>query len=175
LRGLACDCLLEAALLAGEYSGKTSPLPDEILDVMTSDDAHPACAVIMETPLLWTPPQTSSDPTYIAHSLPKSHVELLGPDGLVKSDTVRLGLYGMLPGHEYGLRIHPAEEVFVMLAGEADWKRGGGEYSPLRSGQRSYHASMLPHANRTRAFAFMSVYIWLGDVDTKNYVYQGIN
>jgi len=166
--------LVEAAPQAGNYTGKISPLPQAIIKVMERDDAHPACKIIAETALLWAPPQTSDDPDYIAHSLPKSHVELLGPDGLVKSNEVRLGLYGMLPGHEYGIRTHPAEEVFVMLAGEADWKRGEDDYSPHGPGARSYHKSMLPHANRTRDQAFMSVYVWAGDVSTEQYEYKGV-
>jgi len=166
--------LLEATETVGSYDGEMSPLPPEILEVMAKGNAHSACKIIAKTPLLWAPPQTSDDSDYIVHSLPKSHVELIGPEGLVLDNKVRLGLYGMLPDHEYGLRTHPAEEVFVMLAGEADWKRGDAHYAPLGPGGRSYHPTMLPHANRTRNHAFMSVYIWAGDVSTEHYVYQGI-
>lgn len=149
------------------------PLPQPVLDVVLRDDAHPSCAMIADTPFLWSPPQTSDDPKYVADSKPKVHVELIGPDGLVASDEVRLGLYGMLSGHEYGLRTHPAEEIFIMLAGEADWKCGTTDYRPLGPGERSYHPSMLPHANRTRNQAFMSIYIWHGDVSTEKYSYLG--
>ena len=165
---LGRDCLIEAAVSVSEYQGETTPLPQEILDVMLRSEAHPACAEIAKAPLYWAPPQTSKDPKYIAHSRPKSHAELLGPDGLAKSETIRLGLYGMLAGYEYGIRTHPAEEVFVMLAGEADWKQGEHDYKSLSVGDRSYHPSMMPHANRTRHTAFISVYVWSGDVDTKN-------
>jgi hypothetical protein len=110
----------------------------------------------------------------VAHSLPKVNVELLGPDGLIKSNVIRLGLYGMLPNFEYGIRTHPAEEVFVMLAGQAHWKRDNAPYVPHGPGERSYHPSMMQHANRTAEQTFLSVYVWHGDISTQGYVYDGL-
>ena len=141
---------------------------------MEQADAHPICALIAQCPFTWAPPQTSSDPLYAKHSWFKAHVELLGPGGLVKSDDVRLGFYGLLPNSEYGIRTHPAEEVFIMLAGQAYWKRGTKPYMLSSPGERSYHPSMMPHATRTGDLAFMSVYAWHGDLSTDNYVYEGL-
>lgn len=155
------------------YDGEVSLLKKPILDVMQQSDSHSACKVIADTPLMWEPPKTSNDPAYIAASTKKAHVELLGPDGIIKSSKIRMGLYGMYPDAEYGIRTHPAEEVFVMMAGEAYWKRGNANYKIHGSGERSYHPSMMPHATRTRHNSFMSIYIWAGDVSTENYVYKG--
>lgn len=154
--------------------GDAPALAQPFLDIMTTADAHPVCGLISRMPFHWAPPTTSDDPAYIAHSKPKVHVELLGPDGLVRSDKVRLGLYGMLPEADYGLRTHLAEEVFIMLAGEAFWKRGHNPYLLARPPQRSYHPSGLPHATRTDRQAFLSVYVWSGDLSTDSYVYNGI-
>lgn len=167
-----------AELLAVDYevqeSFQANALSAPFLHVMAKAGAHPVCQIIADTPLPWAPPQTSSNPLYVAHSLPKVNVELLGPDGLIKSNSIRLGLYGMLPNCEYGIRTHPAEEVFLMLAGTAFWKRGSAPYEALGPGQRSYHPSMMEHANKTGATAFLSVYVWRGDVSTTSYVYAGI-
>ncbi|MEO3413387.1 dimethylsulfonioproprionate lyase family protein [Roseovarius sp. CAU 1744] len=174
---LEIELQARAALLSADTSAAgpaaAIDLPGPFLEVMARPEAHPVCRVIAGVPLPWAPPQTSPDPDYVAHSLPKRHVELLGPDGLVGSDTVRLGLYGILPRAEYGIRTHPAEEVFVMLAGEAYWKRGGDDYALLGPGQRAHHPSMMPHATRTRRSAFLSAYVWCGDVSTEHYVYAG--
>ena len=155
------------------YEGETSPLKAPMLDVFAMPDVHSVCAEIANAKLLWEPPRTSSDPAYIAASIKKAHVELIGPDGIVKSGKIRMGLYGMYPNADYGIRTHPAEEVFVMLAGEAWWKRGDEDYICETAGKRSYHPSMLPHATRTKDKAFMSVFIWSGDVSTDQYVYRG--
>jgi quercetin dioxygenase-like cupin family protein len=166
--------LIEAAPAAMSVQVQGSPLPRQIIEVMQAASAHPACEAVLQTPLPWAPPQTSADPKYVAHSAPKSHVELLGPDGLVKSDKVRLGLYGYIPGAEYGIRTHPAEEVFIMMAGQAWWKRGDEPYKLHGPGERAHHPSMLPHATRTTDNSFMSAYVWCGDLSTQNYVYEGL-
>ena len=149
-------------------------LPNDIIAAMTQSDAHPVCAVILQTPLPWAPPKTSSDPLYTAHSGFKAHVEILGPDGLVHSDAVRLGLYGMLPHSEYGIRTHPAEEIYIMLAGSAYWKRDTAPYSALTTAGRSHHLSWMPHASKTTEKAFMSVYAWYGDLSKDGYRYEGL-
>ena len=99
------------------FSTEQCALPAPILSVMQQSDAHPLCGDIVEMPLDWRPPETSKSPLYAKHSIFKSHVELVGPDGLVKSESIRLGLYGMLPNSEYGVRTHSAEEIYIMLAG----------------------------------------------------------
>ena len=151
-----------------------TPLPDPILEVMGRDSAHPICRLIGTLPFHWAPPQTSADPLYQEHSHFKAHVELLGPSGLLASSKVRLGLYGMLPHREYGLRTHPAEETYIMLAGSAFWKLADAPYQQRVSGQRSHHPSMMPHATRTGDDGFMSIYIWDGDISTDQYHYFGL-
>ncbi len=165
---------LLAAVPSTEIHCDTVLLSKPFLDVMSEADAHPICKVIAKTPLQWAPPQTSNDAQYVAHSLPKVHVELVGPEGLAKSSTVRLGLYGILPNSEYGIRTHPAEEVFIMLAGQAYWKHGNEPYLIHGPGERSYHPSMMAHATQTAEKAFLSVYVWYGDISAENYVYEGI-
>ena len=156
------------------FSTKQCALPAPILSVMQQSDAHPLCGDIVEMPFDWRPPETSKSPLYAKHSIFKSHVELVGPDGLVKSESIRLGLYGMLPNSEYGVRTHPAEEIYIMLAGECFWKRGDAPYCCERPNGRSYHPSMMPHASKTENQSFMSVYVWVGDLSTDAYEYSGL-
>jgi len=168
---LSADCNISAYDANG---ANTSLLPEPFLNIMSAADAHPVCATIARTPFQWAPPQTSSDALYIQHSLAKVHVELLGPGGLVESDQVRIGLYGMLPDAEYGIRTHPAEELYVMLAGEVFWKRDTDPYLLHMPGERSHHPPMMEHANKTADKAFMSIYVWYGDIATDKYHYAGV-
>ncbi len=149
-------------------------LPAPIVSVMQQSDAHPLCKDIIKMPFDWRPPETSKTTLYAKHSVFKSHVELFGPDGLVKSESIRLGLYGMLPNSEYGVRTHRAEEIYIMLAGECFWKRGDTPYCCEKSNGRSYHPSLMPHASKTGDQAFMSVYAWVGDLSTESYEYSGL-
>lgn len=148
-------------------------LPFDVTEILQAPDALPVCAVIADTPLPWSPPETSSDPAYIAHSNKKLHVELIGPDGFSPSDTFRIGLYGFSPHIAYGIRTHAAEEVFVMLAGCGYWKSGDRPYKTLGPGARAHHPSMMPHGTRSEDQAFMSIYVWRGDVSTASYTYTG--
>lgn len=165
--------LTDAANMGDIHSSGSTPLADDYLKIFAEVDAHPLCSMIAEAELNWAPPTISDDPKYVADSLAKAHVDLIGPEGIVPSASIRVGLYGMQSGHEYGIRTHLAEEIFVMLAGEADWLRGESGYATLRAGARAYHPSMLKHANRTRDHAFMSIYIWHGDVSADSYEYAG--
>ena len=165
---------LQSSKTTFEPQSCPAPLPQAFINVMERADANPICKLITEMQFYWAPPETSSDPLYIKHSISKVHVELLGPNGLVKSDKVRLGLFGMKPDSEYGIRTHAAEEIYIMLAGDVDWKRCDAPYAIHLPGERSYHPSMMPHASRTHEVAFLSVYAWYGDLSTDNYVYEGI-
>ena len=150
------------------------PLPGDIAAAMREDDAHALCADVLTMPFNWAPPETSSGELYKKHSHFKAHVELLGPDGLVASDTVRLGLYGMRRNSEYGIRTHPAEEIYIMLAGSCFWMRGDEPYQNSGIGDRSFHPSYLPHATLTTDHAFMSVYAWVCDLSKESYKYEGL-
>ncbi len=149
-------------------------LDKSIVDVMTRADAHQVCETILRTPFNWEPPSTSDNQIYIRESVAKAHVELVGPTGLVKSNIIRIGLYGMPPNTEYGARTHPADEIYIMIAGKAYWQVDKKPYLLHSTGDRSLHPSMVKHANRTGNEAFMSIYVWHGDISTENYVYEGI-
>ena len=106
---------------------------------MEHADANPICKLITEMQFNWAPPEIPNDPLYIKHSISKVHVELLGPNGLVKSDKVCLGLYDMKPGAEYRVRTHAAEKIYIMLAGDVDWKLCSAPYALHLPGEQSYH------------------------------------
>ena len=61
---------------------------------MQKSDAYPLCGDISEMPFDWRPPKIFKSPLYAKHSVFKSHIELFGPNGLVKSESTRLGLLG---------------------------------------------------------------------------------
>jgi hypothetical protein len=174
---LSIERIAARALRAADTSKarefEPSDLHVSIRSVMQASNAAPVCATILATPLPWAPPNTSDDPDYVSHNSVKYSVELLGPEGLVSSDEVRLGLYGYVPHAAYGERTHPAEEVFLMLAGEAWWMRDNAPYLLHGPGERSYHPSMMPHGTRSGQSAFMSAYVWTGDISTENYAFTG--
>lgn len=175
IEAVAIKALAAAADRVENMPAVASPqsLQPPFQDVLAADDAHPVCMQIAAARLPWAVPQTSGDAKYRADSVKKMIVELIGPGGMVTTDDVRVGLYGILPGAKYGFRTHPAEEVFIMLAGEADWAKADSGFATLRTGARAYHPSMMRHATRTNDYAFMSFYIWSGDISFDRYRYDG--
>ena len=165
---------LQKASIQKIKSAKSTPLPVQIVNVMEEEQSHPICKSILRAELDWCPQTTSNDSLYIEHSKRKAHVEILGPNGLISSNSVRIGLYGMLSQSEYGIRTHPAEEIYIALAGVSYWKRGSDKYQELLPGESSYHPSLMPHASKTEKKAFMSVYVWNGDISMDNYRYKGL-
>lgn len=157
-----------------EVARATTPLAKAYLDVMARKGALPVCDLVSTTPLPWGAPQASPDPAYQDMGRAKTHVELIGPFGLVRDDDLRIGLYGLAPETHYGSRTHPAEEVFVMLAGEAEWQQGDDKWHLLGPGERVHHPSQVAHQTRSGRRAFMSLYVWSGDVAFDNYVYSGL-
>ena len=117
-----------------------APLPQSFISVMERAGAHPICKLISEMQFNWGPPETSSSPLYVKHSPSKVNVKLLGPNGLVKSDKVRLGLYGMKPDYGYGIRTHAAKKIYTMLSGEVNWKFCDAPSTPHLPGERSYRS-----------------------------------
>lgn len=175
---LPIEKLAREALLAHAGTqlelGQGKPLSQPFVTAMQDEDAHEVCASVLELPFDWAPPQTSKTKLYQEHSVFKAHIELLGPDGLIHSDQVRLGFYGMLPHCEYGIRTHPAEEVYIMIAGHSLWKRGEQPYQPATVGDRSHHPSFMPHASKTTDSAFMAMFAWSGDISKDQYIYEGL-
>ena len=164
---------LDQSAAVASATGTLATLPKAFDSILVACDAHPVCADIARTPLPWAIPQTSDNPAYVEDSRKKLIVELVGPDGVVTANDIRVGLYGIAPGVHYGYRTHPAEEIFIMLAGAAEWAKGTADFKTLRSGERAYHPSMTRHATITRDDAFLSLYVWYGDVSYSEYEYQG--
>ena len=80
----------------------------------------------------------------------------------------------MISDAAFRIRTHPAEEIYIVFAGSVWWKRGDDDFRQHNPGSRSHHPSMMPHANRTEEWAFMSIYAWQGDISTDGYVYDGL-
>lgn len=100
-------------------------------------------------------------------------VELIGADGMIFDDSCRVGLFAQTEQTDYIIRTHAAEELFVQIAGQAEWMRGDEPYQLRGPGDRMHHASFQPHASRTGHSALIAVWVWSGELDYKTYSYKG--
>lgn len=95
--------------------------------------------------------------------------ELIGPDGLVRDHTCRVGLFAQDAHLDYPARTHSAEELFAMIAGDGFWRRSDEPEMRRQPGDRIHHRSYEPHASRTGASPLVAIWAWAGDIDFASY------
>lgn len=106
-------------------------------------------------------------------SLATASVELVGPNGMIPAEGVRVGLFVQGPRHEYPTRTHAAEETFFIIAGTALWQAGDAPPAPHPPGSYVFHASNLPHASVTRDEPVLAAWRWTGEVGRESYRLHG--
>lgn len=92
--------------------------------------------------------------------------ELLGPRGPragraapgIACGLLLLGAHTLYPPHH-----HTAQEIYIPLAGAADWRRSAGPWTRRCPGEVIHHRSEEPHAMRTQADPLLALYLWYGE------------
>lgn len=99
--------------------------------------------------------------------------ELLGPDGMVKTDGLRVGLFFQSAGIDYVTREHKAEETFIMLAGQGDWSRDDQPARACVPGDVIHHQSMMRHKSITTKHPLLAAWRWNGNIGFEAYTLVG--
>ncbi|MFK7942948.1 MAG: dimethylsulfonioproprionate lyase family protein [Paracoccaceae bacterium] len=97
--------------------------------------------------------------------------QILGPKGLLYSDSCKVGLFGQSAGVDYATRTHAAEETFVMLAGHGEWRLPPEGWYTLGPGGSAHHPSMVEHQSRSTHTGFLAAWRWTGDIGMESYSY----
>ncbi len=99
--------------------------------------------------------------------------ELVGPDGMVFHERVRVGLFVQFPHLLYSTRTHSAEETYVILGGEGFWSSAGGQPALKKAGDIVFHPSWAPHRSETRHLPTIAAWRWSGDIRYESYARAG--
>ena len=91
---------------------------------------------------------------------------LIGAGGPWVSGQFSAYVVYMPPHLHYRWHHHPAEELYFVLAGQAEFYREGAAPETLRAGQSSFHASGQPHAMQTRDSSVMAYVLWRNHLET---------
>lgn len=88
--------------------------------------------------------------------------EILGKKGPFVSERIRagIGIYG--PGIEYPMHRHHPEEIYIVLAGKADFLIGAAEGLRKVPGDVVFMKSNTAHGFRTGDEALVVYYLWQG-------------
>lgn len=141
--------------------------------LLTEEDADPVATPIAAAwPLIRWPTEDAARAE--SSSTPRSGIvttDLIGDDAPWSSAVCRIGLFAQLPGVHYPLRHHAAEELYFIIAGDAEWRQSDSPFETIGPGRFVHHASYEPHASRTGDRATLAVWVWAGDVSTDSYAF----
>ncbi len=90
----------------------------------------------------------------------------IGGGGFWMSDQMSGYVVTMPPNLLYPWHHHPAEEMYVVLAGQAEFYKEGETAKTLAVGDTSFHASNQPHAMQTFDTPVMAYVTWRNHLDT---------
>lgn len=93
------------------------------------------------------------------------YVELIGPGRPVESTDLLVGLLLLGPEMHYPDHAHPAEEIYHVVAGHAEWWREGQGWLRKPPGAIIHHRPMVRHAMRTGEEPLLALYCWTGNVE----------
>lgn len=88
--------------------------------------------------------------------------DVIGERGPFVSDRIRSGILVFGPGIDYPRHHHAAEEIYVLLAGNAEFSLDGEAPAMRRAGDLIYVEPNRPHALVTRKKALVIFYLWQG-------------
>ncbi len=91
--------------------------------------------------------------------------QVVGPKGLIASDSIRAGVFLLAPNFEYLMHDHAALEIYYVHSGTIDIQNGTDSASRrLGPGQYSITPSEMPHALQTGDAPVLLLFVWTGNV-----------
>ena len=91
--------------------------------------------------------------------------EIIGRDAPFASKKMRSFLVYQPPHLHYPWHHHPADELYMVISGEAEFHLKGQGSETLKTGQTSFHPSNTPHALTSHDHPVMAYVVWRDDFD----------
>jgi len=91
---------------------------------------------------------------------------IIGPEGPFASDEIRLWMVYMPAQLDYTWHHHPAEEIYLVVSGQAVFRRNGAPDKMLGESQTSFHESNQSHAMTTTDAPVLCLVAWRNEFDT---------
>ncbi len=88
--------------------------------------------------------------------------ELFGTRGHFVNDRIAAGFLVLGRDVLYPDHHHMAEEIYIPLTGETEWRMGDGPFAVRGGGEVVHHASNVSHAMRTGQEPLLALYLWRG-------------
>jgi hypothetical protein len=88
------------------------------------------------------------------------YTELIGPTAPCRSDQLACGFLLLGPRTVYPRHRHEAEEIYIVLTGDAEWLQGDAVWRRHPPGSVVHHRSEEMHAMRTGEEPLLALYLW---------------
>ena len=95
--------------------------------------------------------------------------EIFGPKGIIDNPSIRVGLLLQLDHVAYPKHWHSAEELYLVLLGEAHWSVYDGSPEVRFPETFVHHRSNQPHSMTTIDEPLLAMWGWTGDIDGQSY------
>ena len=95
--------------------------------------------------------------------------EIIGPKGIIDNPSMRVGLLLQLDYVAYPKHWHSAEELYLVLLGEAHWSVDDGSPEVRSPESFVHHKSNQPHSMTTIEEPLLAMWGWTGDIDGQSY------
>ena len=89
-----------------------------------------------------------------------AYANLVGGRSLLGGGDYALGVLLLGPGLTYPPHGHPAEEIYYIVGGTAEWRRGDEPWTKPAPGSLIDHPPGLVHATRTGSEPLLALYFW---------------
>ncbi|MDH3473887.1 MAG: dimethylsulfoniopropionate lyase [Rhodospirillales bacterium] len=96
--------------------------------------------------------------------------DIYGPMNLIPCDRVFFGFTLQAPGVLYPAHGHRATELYYVIAGRAEWRRGAEDWVLRPPGSFLLHGPDMAHAMRTLDEPLLAFVAWVSDLDCASWV-----
>lgn len=132
-----------------------------------TDNAPLRCMEECAHLLHWRRPGFGQLPDAISASILVT--EVLGPDGMVKHESLRFGALYQGAGHYYPEHSHRADEVYYVLGGTGLWSIENAPAVRRGAGSFIHHAPSVMHSIHTLEEPVLTLWVWRGDIGAQSY------
>lgn len=98
---------------------------------------------------------------------------LVGPEAPLKSDRFKLGVTLQGPDALYPSHAHRPPELYAVIGGTADWRKGSEPWTRRPPGDIVVHPSGVRHATQTHSEPLLAFVAWLSHIDSPVVIVRG--
>jgi hypothetical protein len=99
----------------------------------------------------------------------RAYIELVGPQGVLRNDQFRFGIYWQQGNTFYPKHRHNALELYHIVSGTALWQMAEQDFEAQPPGASFEHLDRIDHCTKTQDEDLLALWAWRGDLEFGNY------